>query len=502
MIRIKQLDRMLIKGYVGPFLASFFIALFVLVMQTLWLYIDDIIGKGAGILVIFEFLGYLSVSLIPMALPIGVLLAGVFLFGNLGERHELSSMKSSGISLIRIMIPLMLFAGLIALSSWVCSDFVIPKSNLKFLSRLHDLKRQKPTLSLEEGVFNDDFYGYVIRIEKKGSDGKSITNILIDDHNSSSGNGSKATIVAKTGIMYVTTGNKFLVMELYDGEIYQTPDRPSNNRTSYPFIRTRFDHLTKVFGLEEFNLERTDEDLFKNNQRMQNSRQLRVEIDTIDREISKTISPIFDHVSTWRKVEQLTPSSIDDKSVSSTQKRNLNFEKFRNSLEESFTRRDQLDSLIHNFEHLDSNQISSIAIKARNTLKNQIDRKGGFTENQKSLLKKKAKFSYELYIKYSFGLICFIFIFIGAPLGAIVRKGGYGYPLILCIFVFVCYILLNTFCKRLSESLSLDPNIAAWIPCIVMIPPCLMLTWSAQRDRNIFTDVYLLFSKLFQRKRN
>jgi len=141
MIRIKQLDRMLIKGYVGPFLASFFIALFVLVMQTLWLYIDDIIGKGAGILVIFEFLGYLSVSLIPMALPIGVLLAGVFLFGNLGERHELSSMKSSGISLIRIMIPLMLFAGLIALSSWVCSDFVIPKSNLKFLSRLHDLKR-------------------------------------------------------------------------------------------------------------------------------------------------------------------------------------------------------------------------------------------------------------------------------------------------------------------------------------------------------------------------
>ena len=98
-------------------------------------------------------------------------------------------------------------------------------------------------------------------------------------------------------------------------------------------------------------------------------------------------------------------------------------------------------------------------------------------------------------------LICFIFIFIGAPLGAIVRKGGYGYPLILCIFVFVCYILLNTFCKRLSESLSIDPNIAAWIPCIVMIPPCLMLTWSAQRDRNIFTDVYLLLSKVFQRKK-
>lgn len=157
MIRIKQLDRMLIKRLCRTFLASFFIALFVLVMQTLWLYIDDIIGKGAGILVIFEFLGYLSVSLIPMALPIGVLLAGVFLFGNLGERHELSSMKSSGISLIRIMIPLMLFAGLIALSSVVCSDFVIPKSNLKFLSRLDDLKRQKPTLSLEEGVFNDDF---------------------------------------------------------------------------------------------------------------------------------------------------------------------------------------------------------------------------------------------------------------------------------------------------------------------------------------------------------
>ena len=138
MIAIKKLDLMLIKGFIPPFFISFLMALFVLVMQVFWLYIDDILGKGAGILVILEFLFYLSFSLTPLALPIGVLMAGVFLFGNLGEQYELSSMKSAGISLFRIMLPVMLMALFVALFSWICSDYIIPRSNLKYLSRLHD----------------------------------------------------------------------------------------------------------------------------------------------------------------------------------------------------------------------------------------------------------------------------------------------------------------------------------------------------------------------------
>jgi len=170
---------------------SFLIALFVLVMQTLWLYIDDILGKGAGIFVILEFLVYLSISMIPLALPIGVLLAGVFLFGNLGERYELSSMKSAGISLIRIMMPILFFATLVSLFSWFCSDYLGPNSYIKFISRLNDLKKQKPTLSLQEGIFNEDFYSYVIRIGKKSSNGTDINDILIYDHSSTERNGGK-----------------------------------------------------------------------------------------------------------------------------------------------------------------------------------------------------------------------------------------------------------------------------------------------------------------------
>ena len=219
----KKLDMMLVKGFIPTFILSFLIAMFVLVMQTLWLYIDDIIGTGAGFWIIVEFLLYLSFSMIPWALPIGVLLAGVFQFGNLGERYELSSMKSAGISLLRIMRPLILFAALVTIFSFLCSEYLIPRSNLQFLSRLHDLKKQKPTLSLQEGVFNEDFYGYVIRIGKKASNGKDISDILIYDHSSQDATGERTFISASEGSMYITRKNKFLVMKLENGAIYQQP---------------------------------------------------------------------------------------------------------------------------------------------------------------------------------------------------------------------------------------------------------------------------------------
>ncbi len=186
----------------------------------IWVYIDDIIGKGAGLLILMEILVYLSMSLIPMALPIAILISSVMVMGNLAERYELSSFKSAGVPLLRIMAPLMVVAGIVAAFSFYCSNYLIPVANLKFKSRLYDIRRQKPTLSLEQGVFNYDFKNYVIHIGDKGEDNKTISDVIIYDHQPI--NKDRPTLItAKTGEMYTTPDEKFFVMNLFNGTQYQ-----------------------------------------------------------------------------------------------------------------------------------------------------------------------------------------------------------------------------------------------------------------------------------------
>ncbi|MBK7408265.1 MAG: LptF/LptG family permease [Saprospirales bacterium] len=227
----QKIDRLLIQGFIPPFIVTFFIALFVLVMQTLWLYIDEIAGKGVGFFLMMELLGYLSVSMIPLALPIAILISSVMVLGNLAERYELSSMKSAGVPLWRIMLPLMVLDFGIATGSFYVANNLIPISNLKFRSRLYDIRKQKPTLNLEEGIFNDDFEGFAIRIGNKGKDQRTIEDVLIINH-SGEFEGRVMEIAAKSGEMYVTEDERYFVMQLYDGWQYQELD---GKEDSYPF---------------------------------------------------------------------------------------------------------------------------------------------------------------------------------------------------------------------------------------------------------------------------
>ncbi len=477
---------MLIKGFIPPFAVSFLMALFVLVMQVFWLYIDDILGKGAGILVILEFLFYLSFSLTPLALPIGVLMAGVFLFGNLAERYELSSMKSSGISLIRIMLPAIVLAFLVSIFSWVCSDYIIPRSNLKYVSRLHDLKRQKPTLGLDEAIFNEDFYGYTIRIKDKNANGRDINDILIYDHSNTEAAGEKTIITAKTGTMFVTPQQKCFVMILYNGIIYQDPGNNKSNNSNLPFIRTEFKELTKVFDLSEFTLDRSDEDLFKNDKRMKNSQQLRTEIDSITSKLNQNKG------GTFRFIQAVFDRNRQD---SEQTEQTTNFSYLYSA--ESLTK---LDSLILKWDSANLNLFEELTPKVINNLEIISNQKKAENDEKRIIRVQKAKFEYELYIKYSFAAVCLLFIFIGAPLGAIIRKGGYGYPLIICILVFIVYILLNTFCKKLTEGLRIPTIWAAWLPCIILTIPAIFLTWSALKDRNALHDIRNFFKTIFKNK--
>ncbi len=217
---MKKIDFLLVKSFIPPFIVTFFIALFVLIMQTLWLYIDQIMGKGADFLTLVEMIFYLSVSLIPMALPLATLISSIMVLGNLAEHYELVTLKSAGVPLLRVMRPLMFMTMGVSVFSFICSNNFIPVSNLKFKSRLHDIKQQKPTFSIEEKVFNDDFNDFVIRVGEKKADGKGIKDILIYDQKKTK-EGKISQTFAKEGEMYTTDDRRFFIMNKYNGTQYE-----------------------------------------------------------------------------------------------------------------------------------------------------------------------------------------------------------------------------------------------------------------------------------------
>ena len=280
---MKILDKFIIRSFIGPFIVSFFIALFVLIMQFLWLYIDEMMGKGLTIFDVSELLFYLSVGFVPQALPIGVLISTVMVMGNLAERYELSSFKSAGVSLLRVMRPLLMAVGTIAIFSFFTSEVLIPWANLKFYSRFYDIRKSKPALNLEAGVFNDEFAAFTLRIGKKYGDGSQLEDVMIYG-NKGFNNSLVNQTLAKRGEMLNSADRQFIVMNLFDGIRYEETTGSNGQQSSKnPFVRTKFSSWQTIFDLSEFDRKKTDEDLFKNNQKMLSSGQLFGAMDSMNR---------------------------------------------------------------------------------------------------------------------------------------------------------------------------------------------------------------------------
>jgi len=523
---MKIIDRLLIKSFLPPFSVTFFIALFVLIMQFLWKWIDDIAGKGVGVLFILEMLAYMCISLIPLALPIAVLISSVMVMGNLAERYELSSFKSAGVSLTRVMLPLMFLTFAISVFSYFCSDKLIPISNLKYQSRLYDIKNQKPTLSLEEGVFNDDFQGFSIRIGEKKADNKGIGNVLMYDQSQGSGN-KFAQVTAKNGEMFVTQDEKFFVMNLYEGhQNLESKSTIKEGKNNHPFIRTSFQKWTKVFDLGEFQLDRTDENLFKGHHNMLTTTQLKAAIDSIEnkrqlriegmaREVDRSFHKKKLKIDSTVVEANATPytsidSLIKEPTVSYT---GTPQEKVEPNTEDQALLNDQLldatppkkEKKVKRFfnapQQFDSlNELSSYTtiletfkVKDRSKLLSKAQSKT--TGVHQAVIATKRSIArtaenridhlYHLHNKFSTSVACFIFLFVGAPMGAIVRKGGFGYPLLISVVFFVCYIMMTILFKKMMEGGAIDPVLGAWMPCIIIFPIGLFLTVKAMNDSKL-----------------
>ena len=491
-----QVDQLLISSFIPPFLMSFFIALFVLIMQFLWKFIEDIIGKGVGALIIMEMFFYKSVSLFPLALPIAILLAAVMVMGNLAERYELSSFKSAGVPLTRVLRPLFFFSLLIGGFSFYCSNTIIPIANLKYASRLHDIRNQKPTLSIEPGVFNEDFKGYSIRVGKKHNDKQTIEDIMVYD-DTQRNKGKINVVVAKRGKMYVAKEDGAFVMTLYDGYQYAQLDGQGRPNAK-PFMISHFNEWTRRFDLSEFDLDRTEEEQYKDHYAMKSARQIAFELDTIDEQIriTKSSNPlkyaIFSDtiLSIGAPVDTI---AVDTNRVAMLEKKlkgsrvrpdfiktNVKYQEMKSALDTMPVA--EARSLMHGLPNKLQRDYKAQIISRISVLETTIDRNARSVERLEVYRRKNL---YELHWKFSLAAACVVMLMIGGPMGTIVRKGGFGYPLLISILFFTFFIMSNISCKKLSDSGKLPPVVAAWLPVIFLAIISAFLTYKALRDSRI-----------------
>lgn len=535
---MKIIDRLLVQSFLPPFAVTFMIATFVLLIQILWVYIDDLTGKGLGFLLITELLAYKCVSLVPMALPLAILISSVMVLGNLAEHYELSSLKSAGVSLFRVMGPMAAFGVVCAGVSYYCSDYLIPVSNLKFGSRMYDIQRQKPALRLDEGVFNDDFQGFAIRIGNKKGDGQRIEDVLIYDHKSSD-EGSYNHINARSGKMFTTPDEKYFVMKLRDGHQYTEPRSGSRGNASSPFVRTNFKVWTRVFDLSEFDLQRTNEELFKSNRSMLSVQQLQDAIDSMAVQEAERYKASAEQVAAYiappppdtsaaardstastyqARPDTAGPQLLADSSMQAgikkeakgaikiaantdsllnvpVQTQDLPQQTFTGSLaqldpnapqairQEINKPLNQYESLVKTFVSYEQPRLVQSALTQARSLMGQAEANVSILSRMK---KNRVKFIYDLHMKYVFAAMCVVFLFIGAPMGAIVRKGGFGFPILIATIFFVLFIILTIFCRKIAEAFIVPGNVAAWLPCMLFIPLGLYLTVKAMNDSEVF----------------
>lgn len=462
---IKKLDKLILKAFIGPFIATFFIAFFVLMMQTLWKYIDDLVGKDLDIITILEFLWYASASLLILAIPIAILISSIMTFGNLGESFELVAIKSSGISLLRFMRPLIWVTVFLCGVSFMFGNYVIPYANLKFKTIYFDIMVKKPALDLKEGTFFSVIPGYSIKVGKKDKDQKTIHNVVIYEQQSLLQDNS---IVAEKGTMQTSANKKYLEFVLQNGFRYQ--ERGNTGDTATEFIKLGFKEYKKVFDVSSLQMNKTSDSTFKNESRMLSVVQLNANIDSL-KKVTDSFKKRFN-----REIEnQLHYAAITDSSWKiATQKKQP---------VAKVTPKTFLATLP------DSAQLTVFdgAISIANNLRNTFTFTGVEVENKKLDI----RFSQiEWHRKFSFSLACLVLFFIGAPLGSIIRKGGMGMPLVVALVFFIIFHLLNIFGEKFAKEEVTSVFFGMWMSIFILAPVGYFFTYKAMHDSQLFNKEF------------
>ena len=453
---MKKINALVLKTYSGPLLVTFFIALFILLMQFMWMYIDDLVGKGLEWYVIAELLFYASFTFVPLALPLAILLSSLMTFDNLGEHYELVAMKSAGISLRSIMKPLIILSLCISAFAFYFSNNVLPVANLKFKSLLYDIRKKKLAVNIREGIFYNDMEDYVIRVGKKGKDGNRIYKVMIYNHTENRGN--IDVTVADSGIMESTPDGRYLIFTLYDGFNYQDIVDQKDSKNQQPFQRTSFKIQQRKFDLSAFELNRTNEELFKNNYQMLNIGQLNYFIDSLSRSLVE-------------RKENLA--------------RNFprNYQLYLNNDTAYVPSTDSVTvvpgDFLSGFSTDDQIRIVSNALTSARGIKKNLDfQSDAFRVSNESLVKHKIVW----HRKFTLSFACLVMFFIGAPLGAIIRKGGLGLPTVISILFFILYYIISMIGEKSALKGAMEVASGMWLSSVVLLPLGFFLSLKATTD--------------------
>jgi lipopolysaccharide export system permease protein len=456
---IKKLDKLILKTFLWPFIATFFVTLFVLLTQIVWKYIDDLVGKGLDFGTIIKFVIYASATLVTLALPIAILLSSIMTFGKLGEDFELVAIKSAGISFTRFMRPLFFVSLLLCGVTFLFANYIIPVANLKFEILYSDIYHKSPAFDLKDGVFYNGLEGYSIKVAKKEKDKSTLRNVIIYERST----GPQANcIISEKGIMKVSDDKKFLEFRLINGNRYEEKGEVSyyNNNE---FIRLSFKEYNKLFDLSQLDIRFTSDSNINRQSEMLNVKQLSKAIDSLQKFPTQLKKKAREDMLGYFNYYRVKDSVNEIPAKAS-------YASFDKAIPDSLKR-----------------SVEERAIGTLNVLHNNIL----YTSNEYETKMKDIRLHMlEWHKKFSLSLACLVLFFIGAPLGAIIRKGGLGVPVLTAIIFFVIFHLLNTFGAKLVKENVMTPLMGTWLSIFVLTPLGLFMIFKASRDSNLMNKEF------------
>ncbi len=501
---MKKLHLFVIKSYLGPLFLTFFIALFILLMQFLWKYIEDIVGKGLEVITIVELLMYATAGLVPMALPLAILLASLMTFGNFGENYELTALKAAGISLQQIMKPLVVLTLFISIGAYYFANYILPYSNLQVGSLLYDISKKRPEMNIKTGIFNNTIENYSIKVMRKNPETKMMYDFMIYDH--SRGPGSKRVTLADSGRIHVTADEKLMRITLYNGENYFDVKEKKTRRKDreYPMQRDMFSEQVITIKMEG-NWNRTDQNLFKHHFQMMNSKQLLQSEDSLSKVFAKQKNDYSEALlrsnylirKRHRHSQLIIKDSVDAQTLqgaiatgdSSTYRKIYMIHKKDSFLineipYDSLKSVANLDTMFHKLSRYDKQTVLGDAQKnVRRIMKNLDSTHKQFRGRNERI----RRHWVELHRKFTLSFACIIFFFIGAPLGAIIRKGGLGVPVVISVNFFIFYYVVSLFGEKMGREGILPVWQGMWIASTILLPIGAFFTYMSTTDASLFS---------------
>ena len=459
---MKKIHQLILKSYLGPLVLTFFIIIFILMMNFVWRYIDELVGKGLDPLIILELIMYATINMIPMGLPLAILLATIMAMGNLGENYELLAMKSAGMSLMQILKPLFWVIGLISIGSFFIVNDLVPWANKRMFATLYDIKQQNEALEFQDGLFFNGIDDMSIRVEKQDPETKLLTNVLIYDNRSRSGD--MTTTIADSGYIRLSDDKRYLLVTLFNGETYEQT-RSHQWYTKSSLRHHKFARQDGKIPMSGFDFQRSDENMFGNNSQTMDINDLQRSIDSLDMLVNNITATAYNPLLR----DQIF--AIDPDGVAPP-----------DTVEIDRSKKVLMADLLDSLPKLNTRLKDKIYESALRTARNSRNMFSFDESTSKEALNQLYRSKNEWHRKLTLPISILIFFLIGAPLGAIIRKGGLGMPIVISVIFFVIYYIISISGEKYAKEGTWSSLLGMWISAFILTPLALYLSHKANND--------------------